>query len=274
MPRLLLALLVALSGCGRDDFPKFTTLENLRVLGIRANTPETSPGATVQLTALISDVTGAGRALRVVVEACSDPGVGYGANPTCSGVADRVAVADTTVNLTGPAYTAALTAQSVTIPTTVLANYSGVDQYNGVPYLVTYSVSAGGGAERVDAFKRILVSTKPLKNSNPLLTDVVNAASTTVSALPTQATTLYPAITSGSNEIFSVLNGNGTTSNFQETLTTTWFASDGSFDVQRTESSNGNGYQPPGSRPTSHSVVIVLVTRDGRGGETWVIKSY
>ena len=76
----------------------------------------------------------------------------------------------------------------------------------------------------------------------------------------------------GSEEIFTVRNGDGTYSSYQERLTTTWFASDGSFNLQRTESTDGNTLSP-GARPSGHSTVFVIVTRDGRGGETAVLKS-
>lgn len=270
--RIIITLVpfLAIAGCSKEDFPKYTTLGGLRVLALKAANPEASPGQTVSISALVSDIGGNGRSISYTVEACSDRGIGFGADPTCSGAPDRVLVASSSFVLSAPSYTATAATQSGVVPSTILAERTAVEQYNGVSYLVVYTFTAG--SEQVIAFKRLVVSTRPVKNSNPVLLDLLNGSSS-LTALPTAGTTIFPSVASNSQDIFSVLNGDGTYSNFQERLTTTWFSSDGSFDRQRTEDTSGNGYAPPGSKPTTHSTVIVGVVRDGRGGEDYLLKS-
>ncbi len=49
----------------------------------------------------------------------------------------------------------------------------------------------------------------------------------------------------------------------------TWFVSDGEFDYSRTTGITENQWTPPGSKPTGRGMVILVVTRDGRGGSTF-----
>lgn len=268
---LVIAVSTFASGCGKDNFPRYTTLSGFRVLGLKATPPETTPGSTVAMQALLSDIGGGGRTVSYTVQLCSDPGIGFGSDPTCSGRSDTITSTGTINTLTANTYTAAVTLPNITVPSNIFSSRNIVDQYNGVAYLVVYTFVAG--TTQIVAFKRIIASSKSIQNTNPSIIDMtVNNASLT--ALPNGTVTVYPSIVSGSQENFPVLNGNGTTSYFQENLTVTWFASDGSFSHQRSQNTDGNSYSAPGSSPTDHATVLVGVVRDGRGGESWLIRSF
>ena len=261
-----LVLLLFLSGCGGSSLPQYNKLESLRVLAILSSSPEVSPGATVTITPVISDVTGGGRSLTYNADTCIDPGVAYGAVPSCEGLTSRVSIAANAAvtGLSSPQYTAAVTSTfSVTVPATILDGYSTVQQLLGVNYLVVIKITASDGTS-VSAFKRILASTNPTKNNNPSITRVEANGSTVVGTLFHSWVSLQPIFGAGSAESYTAILPDGSTRTVTEVLTTTWFISSGSLGATRTEGTATLGYSPPVGIP---AVSLVAVTRDGRGGE-------
>lgn len=265
-------LVLLLQSCAKNNLPDYNRLGNLRILTIQADHPEASPGDTVVLTPVISDISGAGRTLSWAAESCVDPGIGYGAEPSCEKATDRVELGSGSYAPVGPAFTESVTPVSVTLPTTLFSNRSLQDQYNGVSYLIIYSVSAADNS-KVTSIKRVLVSSRNTKNSNPVISDLLSAG-TTMSALPAAKTDLSVQIAPGSAEVFTVLLGNGAQENQTETLLTTWFSSDGSFSRYRVFGDSVDSYEPSSTPPIGHATVIVAVTRDGRGGEAYRIVSF
>lgn len=270
---VILASLI-LSGCGKGNFAEYNQLGSLRVLALHVNQPEVSPGASVTLTPVLSDIVGAGRALSWKAEGCIDPGVGFGAAPSCARALDRKDLGSGAVApaLVPPAYTQAVAHFSVTVPTDILLNRNTVDQTNGVAYLVTYQVSASDGT-MVNAFKRIIASNRTQKNTNPTILDVLNRG-TSLSALPTESTSLSIRLQGGSTESYSALTTDGQEVIRSETLITTWFVSDGNFEKVRVLADSENPYSPPSIAPIGHSVVIVPIVHDGRGGDHFQILSF
>ncbi|MFZ4405386.1 MAG: hypothetical protein ACOYOK_14905, partial [Pseudobdellovibrionaceae bacterium] len=170
----LAALLVA---CSKDTFPKYVALGDLRILAIKVSAPEVNPGATVTLTPYLSDIGGDGN-LQYSWQACVDPGVGLGAEPTCDGNSTATSVTSGTINTLNSAntYTATANTFAVTVPSTILVGRATVDSYNGVNYIVLYSVTNSTGTT-VKSFKRIVVSlsSKTSKNSNPSLSQILSS---------------------------------------------------------------------------------------------------
>lgn len=265
-------LFILLAGCSSKDLPEYTQLGGLRVLALIANTPEVSPGDTVTITPVVSDILGAGRTLTYSATGCSDPGIAYGGVPTCVGAMDAVSLATGTVTPATPRFTESAPTFSVTIPATALALRGETEKYNGVPYLVTYTLSASTG-ERVRAFRRILVSTKTSKNQNPGAFTLTRDGAEMLT-LPASAVTVTRQIASGSAETYSYRDANGTLQTLGETLTTTWFVSDGSFSRYRTDGDEALTFTPPTAIPATHAVVIVLIVRDDRGGSGFKIYGY
>jgi hypothetical protein len=256
-----------LFGCGNDDFREFKTLGPLKILTLVASTPEVSPGATVTITPVVSDSNGAGRTITAEAFACPDPGVSFGATPTCSGVAGAQTITiggGATYTLAAPTHTGTGNTFTVTVPSTLLSAYTTAQALVGVAYIVTYKVTAGNEVQ--EAFRRIVVSTNPTKNTKPTLSNVL-VGGTALTQLPTTGSALIPNISAGSAETYTALSGDGTPSAAQEILTSTWFVSKGSISSTRTELRNSNFYTPSGGS----SDAVVVVTRDNRGGASYCI---
>lgn len=281
-PLLLLAVLVqlALVGCSGDDFPKYNELASLRVITLITSTPEVNAGSTVTITPWISDVTGAGRALTYSATACLDPGVGYGADPSCDSVPGKVTIATnssvtSTLNAAN-VFTAAADTFNVTVPLSaiIFAGRTARDQYNGVNYLVVYSLQSNDGVV-VKSFKRIVVSTKAAAdlNTNPTFTDILRGGSS-LSALPTGEVTLEVSYPASSLQAYPQMGTDGTVTTLIESLTITWFISDGKMKYQRTVNSDINTYTAASSLGNGRTKALFLgLMRDGRGGAAVISKA-
>ena len=75
---------LCLLSCSEPNFKKYNELSELRVLALKADLPEVTAGATVTITPIVSDIVNSG-ALTFTANACLDPGVAFGARPTCEG---------------------------------------------------------------------------------------------------------------------------------------------------------------------------------------------
>jgi hypothetical protein len=260
-------------GCNQPDFPKYNELGNLRILTVLADLPEANPGDTVSFTPILSDMGGQGRVINYSVHACIDPGLGIGAAPACPSP-DPGSIQSGTVTIppgasqtsTGP-----VTSFSLTMPDAgvVFANRSPFDLYNGVAYLVFYSISVTNGPS-VDSFLRVFITPpdKSLKNGNPEITsiDLNDIPLSGVVPAPTSSANFRATSSAGSTETFQVMQRDGSFTTRTEELVNTWFVSDGTFDFIRTTGNSENSWTPPETKPAGRGMVILVVTRDGRGG--------
>jgi hypothetical protein len=277
--RFILALIVAAvtTQCGNtNDLPKYQTLSDLRILTIVVSAPEASPGDTVTFTPVLSDLNGQGRAINFAVQACIDPGVANGADPVCQNP-DPASMQTGTVTIPAGAsqtYTAPVTPFTLTMPdaNTIFANRNVADQYNGVIYLVQYNISVPNGPA-INSFLRVFVSTtsKTQKNQNPSIASVDLNDSSIPDTIPMPASdSNFRAISpESSSETYQVMQFDGSFLTRTEEMLNTWFVSNGEFDFSRTIGSIENHWTPPGSKPSSRGVVILVVTRDGRGGSAF-----
>src|SRR5438105_2652666 len=71
---MLLLCASALAGCAQP-LPSRALVDDLRILGVRAEPPEAPPGTSVHFDALIADPRGSGRALKLAWALCT-PGSG------------------------------------------------------------------------------------------------------------------------------------------------------------------------------------------------------
>lgn len=269
-----LVFLLATS-CSDMGLPEYIKLENLRVLALILDSPEVAAGGTVNVTPVVSDY-GATRTLTYVAEACPDPGLVLGRDPTCEGSPLKVSVgsgnvtfpvAQQSTNRTG--LTAALPA--ITVPASLISSLSPEAQFNGFFYLVTYTLSASDGA-RVRSFARIRVSNKATKNTNPTITDVLSNGSslTTMPAGDTSVTISYPGT---SKETYLFQRSDGTQTSQTEALSTTWFYSAGAMKFYRTVDGEANTFTPTSAAaPTGLNHVVLVITRDGREGTAAAIR--
>lgn len=268
----ILFISLALGACSDDNLPKYVQLGGLRVLALRADKSgatgqaEFSPGDTVTITPYVSDYGGGGRTVTYQAYGCVDPGVSYGADPSCDGSSTSTLLANGTLTLSAAdSYTAAATTLSATIPSTILASRTAIDQYNGVSYLVTYQLTATGGAS-VKSFRKLTVSlASKTKNQNPSLTAIL-ASGATLAAMPAADVSVSAGYSAGSVEAYSAYKSDGTLQSKTEQLLTTYFITDGSLKYFRTVNSETTTYTPSYPAPTDHQAVMVAVTRDDRGG--------
>lgn len=262
--------LLILTSCSGDDFPKYYKLGTLRVLTLVANNPEVAVGATVTITPVVSDIEGAGRTLTYEASACPDLGVAFGAEPTCEGNPLKVSLGTGNVTgLAGPNYTGATNTFNVTVPATTLLGRTTADQYNGVAYLFVYKVTAPDGTN-VRAFRRIIASSRATKNTNPTLTQILSNGSA-LAALPAGDVSLSADYTAGSIESYQVQLSDGTLNSKAESLTTTWFVSDGKVQYTRTIGGESTKFTPPSAAPAGRNVLVIGVIRDARGGVSYSI---
>jgi len=265
MIKLLSFFLLSCLACSSQNLKIYSSLGDLRILAIvvaNGTAAEASAGDTFTVTPYISDLNSTGT-ISFSVTGCVDPGVSYGATPTCSGSATSTTY--TLASVTAP-YTDFTNSFSVTIPSTILTGQSAQTDFNGYSYLLFVTATNSSGTQ-VTGFKRIIVSTKTPKNQNPTLTAILNNGSTlgTLSAGATASLSYQSG--SGSAETYLVENSDGSTYSVTETLQATWFGSDGTFSYTRTNDGGTTTYTAPSSYSTTRSSFIVCVLRDGRGGE-------
>ena len=244
---LMMGLLI-FSGCDDTSLPKYSDLSGLRVLAIKDDASgysEVSPGSTVAITPYVSDFGGGTRALTYQAVACLDPGISTGVEPSCTGVPGASTVASGTVTITGSLRTGSATAFTVTVPSTILTGRTTQDQYNGVNYLVTYTISSSTG-DSVRAFKRILVSdpSKTTKNKNPTLSGLL-ANGVAITSMPTSGVELSVSYSADSLETYNYKNTDLTVSTVSEELVTTWFISTGTLKYFRTVKTESTTFTPP-----------------------------
>jgi hypothetical protein len=270
--RILILLAPLLGSCSNDTMPKYVVLGGLRILAIRADlgsqfngTAEFSPGDSVVVTPYVS-YYGVTNAVSYLATGCIDPGVNYGATPSCTDVPGATSLGAGAITLTGGvSNTGQGNSFNVAIPATMLVGRSSTDQYNGINYLVVYTLTAVDGS-KVSSFKRLPVSiASKAKNQNPVLSNLT-ANGTALTSMPAGDANVGANYSPASRETFSQMRSDGSLTSSVEDLTTTYFITDGSLKFFRTINEQTSVYTPPSPVPTDHSPLIVGVVRDPRGG--------
>ncbi len=264
-----------LVSCSKDELPKYTELRELRILGLIANPPEVAAGGSTTITPVISDITET-TSLSYEAVGCLDPGVGIGAEPTCENSASAVAIQSGTLNSGDMTAAKGFTGSAASFPVTVSATsiiflqQSAQKQHNGISYLITYKVTNSLGIV-VKSFKRIIVSTKSTKNSNPNLISILGNGSPFTITLPaSQSLTLSLNLGSPAAETYSFQKSDGSTESRDEELLTTWFITDGTTRYFRTSGTETNTWDAPAGLTSGRDTFIITLTRDNRGGLSYV----
>lgn len=278
MKKVFLLLALFLFSCEKDNLPEFNRLEGIRVLNLQANTPEVNPGAAVTITPIISDIHAT--SLNYSVTVCLDPGLSYGAQPTCEGNPSKVVLA-TSIALTLPgaaeSWTGAADTFVVNVPndTVMFANRTAAEIFNGVNYLVIYTLTNETG-KSVSAFKRIVVSetAKTSKNSNPAVSQVFADGSPLNTMNWGGKFNLSTDLSLVSAESYVVKNAKLESFSKTENLTTTWFVTDGDAKYFRSAGTDSNEFNAPSQPPVGRSFYLIAVSRDDRGGVNFVKKKF
>jgi hypothetical protein len=274
-------LLVMTATCGHSDLPKYQALGELRILDVLVDVPEANPGDVVTFTPVLSDLHGNGRPINYYVQACVDPGLAYGADPVCT-VPDPASIQSGSITIPAGSdltSTDAVSPFTLTMPdsTTMFAGRSPADRYNGVIYLVQYNISVTNGPA-INSFLRVFVSdpaVKTSKNQNPSVSIDLNdstildtATTRTAITMPASAVNFRAASPTSSLETYQDMQPDGSLLVRTEQMLHSWFVTDGEFDYSRTDNGTENKLSP-GARPSDRSAVIVVITRDGRGGSVF-----
>ncbi len=269
---------IILYSCSKDDLPKFNQINSLRIIALTTPTPEVNPGDGVTITPFVSDVNEVG-SLSDTAYGCVDLGIAYGVLPNCDNNPtktvihlNRTLILPSLIpdNRTGNADTFSFAVPNSLI---IFNGKTSRDQFNGVNYLVEYILTNSMG-QQIKSFKRIVVSTKTPKNSNPVITDIFsNGVSMTTLPISIK-TNLTTDLSSGSVENYQSQDSNNVTQTASEVVSITWFITDGETKFFRSEIGQSNEYTGPATAPTGRSAYVFAVARDNRGGATVLQKKF
>jgi len=275
---LMTGTALGLTGCQADNLPKYNRLESLRILALVASVPEVDAGGTTTITPIVSDITETTSLTYEAVGCISLTSV----DTSCSGNPTALTIQAGTLNsgdmIPTRSFTGAAASFTVPIPATgvIFNQRSSQDQFNGISYLVTYSVRNTRG-DSIQSFRRIVVSTRPLaeKNKNPILNDVLaNGAALTTTLPASQKLSMTPSFGATTTESFRVLTDSGSYRTDTEEVVTTWFATDGELKYYRSVASEENIFTAPDALPAGRDAFLIAVTRDGRGGIAFTRKCF
>ncbi len=264
--KILCCFLLLLSSCGETDFKRLELLEGFRILAITTATSEVNPGDTVtDLQVFFSDPGSGGRLITGTTVSCTDPGIAFGAEVSCDhdllSVAgtynlDTSADDDTFGLFTGLASATA----SVTVPATILLGRSARDQSNGVGYIIIFTFDVAG--QEYKTFKRILASTRPIKNLNP---GSPTASSIQMNggplALPTKGDLFK--VTSNTEEVYNYVTTEDVVENRSEIFQVAWYISEGELSLAKTFVSEQVKYT---TETPQVPFTLLAIIRDERGG--------
>ena len=276
-----LSTLALATSCGESPFQKYQNLRGLRVLAIKASTPEVSESSlptVVQLTPVISDFGSTGETIAITGSVCPDPGVSFGAEPTC---ANSPLKTDLTIPSVTPAavafnsglfglpnLTGRIADIAVTLPSGLTTGRSTADRFNGIPILITLTFTAGNRTEQ--AYKRLLISNKSTVNANPTLTQT-NANGTALTTSFTALEQQLGFIGTGEGN-YDFMRVDGTIETRTENLRATFFITDGSLKRARVAATETVEWTPPSSAPSGRPISLVTVVYDDRGGVDFSVR--
>lgn len=266
MKSLLLIFLIIVSSCSKNNFDKVEELKTFRILGIYSANPEVAPGdAGINLQLYVSDINGGGRSITLNVEACIDPGISLGAEVNCNHDSTKTTGTYTidTVNDAdlGAAnlYTGLATDTfSVNIPAWVHTGRTSREKTNGVGYIIVFSAVVDGKLHK--AFKRLLVTNRAVKNSNPTVTSM-NLNNVAIATKPRDGDQLE--LTSGSSETYSFEEIDGSVTTKSESLKVAWYFSEGLVSSPKSDTGEKITFK---SDPPNGNMLVLGVLRDERGG--------
>jgi hypothetical protein len=267
-------LLILISfGCGQEKLPESSDLGDLRVLALLANSnsnpgrSEYDPGETVTITPVISDINGTSQEYKV--SACIDPGIAFGAEATCENNSSKVDLVANFTAITAPtaadSFTGTANTFQVTLPAAavIFANRSDVERFNGISYIVIYTLK--NSSKTVTSFKRLIVSEKTTKNQNAKISQILSNG-VALTAMPFgQVVKLTVGLDVGA-ETYQIKNQDGSLTSLTESITTSWFISDGDVKFLRTGANEETEFTAPAAAVAGRKSFVIAITRDGRGG--------
>lgn len=269
MKLFIFFLLFSICSCSEPDFKKFYELGDLRIIGIEADIPEVDGNSTsdidVTLTPYISDFTAAGRTFTVTVISCLDPGFTRGAEPQCQTSTIETYPNGNTFNtssLSTSNYTGAMDPITITIanPSNLISSFSNQQKFNGVNYLVAFSLTSGSTS--LTAVKAIPISTRPTLNSNPEIENILLDSGVLTTSPLVKGSLSMTYTTNGGEEVYNEMLSDGSLIQQTESFLITWFYTKGKVVPGRIIDGQTSKFNPDSSAATT----LVGVLRDRRGG--------
>lgn len=293
---LLPALALVVAACAEE--PEDPSLvEDLRVLGMRLEPPELmSPqcvrgeqapetvSAPVQLTTLIADPAGNGRPLSYELLACASP-----ADRTCSDPATRVRLAAGEVAVE-PGREAVELSLRITPGLAQVADGAGLldrvleqDAYGGLGGLrMPLVLRLSAGSEELYAQKLMVFSCRffpeSAPNANPVLpVPMLKGSPWEESHVPTlsELQVELSGLSAG-QEAYVVPAFDLSKVELRESWSASWFSTLGSFSPRLVgplgDTTQARWYAAQGA--ADRQIRIWLVVRDGRGGMSWITRSF
>ncbi len=273
MKKIFLCLaLLSFLGC-EDDENRFFELGEFRILAVQADTPEidgtSSTPIAVSLTPIVSDIDAGTRNIDIDILACPDPGLQLGNEPSCDATlatTQSIPYAQISSATLGSRKTGAMPAFTVNVPPGLLTGQSSQTKFNGLDYLITMKFKAG--SETLDTYKRITVSERTTKNTNPNIQNVLLDGNSTGSLSNRDKLTIDLA--SGSNEEnYDYENLDGIQSEKTEVYTTSWFTFKGTTDLRRTFMDETAIFE---INEDEANPFVMAILRDDRGGVAFKLR--
>jgi len=264
--KYLILLLIVIS-CGDDKLKKVEELDGFRIIGITSTTPEVAPGTNgVALKVYVSDTKGGGRVIDGTVEACIDPGISFGASVGCShdptkvsGVYSINTASDLDLGAANLFTGLATDTFLANVPLFIFNGRSTREQNNGVAYIVIFRFNVDGRVH--ESFKRIIATTRAIKNVNPVINSVNLNGVAVVSTKPRKGEKFL--LDANAPETYSYVEVDDTQVSRSEALKVAWFVSQGKFDKAKSDAGEEVEFteDPPGD-----VMLLLSVLRDDRGG--------
>lgn len=272
MKALSLSLCLFLGSCADPDFPRVEVLDTFRVLGLATTTPEVTGAASVDVFPFVTDPNGNGRTVSGTYEYCVDPGVSFGAPPSCRDVPGAV-TGSYSINFTADSdfaangYTGlATTPVTVMVPANLLSGRSSREQFNGVAMIVVLRFEVDG--REVSAFRRIAVTNRGSTNVNPAAPVSILLNGTPIGAQKPSKNDELSIDPLNDEEVFQVQTVDGTIETRTESYEVAYFISRGELDRSKASVGESVKFLEPAASASSFTAVVMV--RDERGGLSFV----
>jgi hypothetical protein len=264
MKTLILLTTLFLLSCGDDNLSKVERLSGFRVLAIEASNSEVSPGDALPSLSLHL-VDNVARNIPTDVAICLDPGISFGAEPSCEGV-PGTQTSSLTINTGGFTVTGGEVnygiipfSAPINVPGTILDGRSLQEAINGVAVIVHFTFNLGD--KKVEAFKRIVATSRTQKNLNPQFAGPILKNGTTFTTNLRKNDELSIGV--NAPETYTYVAVDGEVINRTETLSLAWYTTSGEFNRPKARPDQSVKYLKNG---VTGSELIIVIVRDERGG--------
>ena len=244
------------AGCN-PSLPSRALVDDLRVLGIRAEPPEAAPGATITFDALVGDVEVPGRAFRRGWALCTPgtEGVATCGDPT------RIVALGTSASV------------SWAVPADFLEGLTAEEAEIGRDVYVVFGIELDGLDRAPDegehdiSFKRVRISTNPAPNANPRIDALLLDGTATEEPLSIEGGHQADLLVVPSPDSIQEYSLAGDLT--PEDMRYTWLVTRGSVGDAVSWGGEGGVSSTSWRAPSSGAAMVWVVLRDGRGGTAW-----